>query len=105
MRGIVRDGRREDARRHPGGGLESRSWRRIGTGPGNGDAPSERAGRSPKPPREAVSGGHTTIAEIEGRSVSFIGREALIKNKEASGRLKDVADVARLRKTHPGQDR
>jgi hypothetical protein len=27
--------------------------------------------------------------------------EALIKNKEASGRLKDVADVARLRKTRP----
>lgn len=45
-----------------------------------------------------------TTAEVEGRTVSFIGREALIKNKEASGRLKDVADVARLRKTRPGQD-
>ena len=46
-----------------------------------------------------------TAAEVEGRTVSFIGREALIKNKEAAGRLKDIADVARLRKTHPGQER
>jgi len=46
-----------------------------------------------------------TTADVEGRPVSFIGREALIKNKEASGRLKDVADVARLRKTRPGQER
>lgn len=38
-------------------------------------------------------------AELEGRPVSFIGREALIKNKEATGRLRDAADVARLRKT------
>jgi predicted nucleotidyltransferase len=37
-------------------------------------------------------------AEIDGRTVSFIGREALLKNKEASGRPKDAADVARLRK-------
>jgi predicted nucleotidyltransferase len=42
-------------------------------------------------------------AEVEGRTVSFIGREALIKNKEASGRLKDAADVARLRKARPTQ--
>jgi predicted nucleotidyltransferase len=40
-----------------------------------------------------------TTAEVDGRPVSFIGREALIKNKEASGRPKDAADVARLRKT------
>ena len=45
-----------------------------------------------------------TTAELEGRTVAFIGREALIKYKEASGRLKDVADVARLRKTHPTQE-
>jgi Nucleotidyl transferase of unknown function (DUF2204) len=38
-------------------------------------------------------------AEVQGRTVSFIGREALVK--EASGRLKDAADVARLRKTRP----
>ena len=42
-------------------------------------------------------------AEIEGRAVSFIGREALLKNKEASGRLQDIADVARLRKIPPGR--
>ena len=40
-----------------------------------------------------------STAEVDGRTVAFIGREALIKNKEASGRLKDAADVARLRKT------
>jgi hypothetical protein len=45
------------------------------------------------------------LAEVEGRTVSFMGREALIKNKEASGRLKDVADVDRLRKTRPARDR
>jgi hypothetical protein len=34
--------------------------------------------------------------EVEGRTVGFIGRAALLKNKEATGRLKDLADVARL---------
>lgn len=38
-------------------------------------------------------------AEVDGRTVSFIGREALLKNKAATGRLKDVADIARLRNT------
>ena len=38
-------------------------------------------------------------ADIEGRAVGFIGRDALVKNKEASGRPKDLADVARLRRT------
>jgi hypothetical protein len=40
-------------------------------------------------------------AEVEGRMVGFIGRDALIKNKEATGRLKDRADVERLRKRTP----
>ena len=44
-------------------------------------------------------------ADVEGRTVSFIGREALLKNKEAAGRLKDIADVARLRKTRPTDGR
>jgi predicted nucleotidyltransferase len=44
-------------------------------------------------------------AEVEGRTVSFIGREALLKNKEAAGRLKDIADVDRLRKTRPADGR
>jgi len=44
-------------------------------------------------PRRAV-----LTAAVDGRTVSFIGREALLKNKEASGRPKDAADVARLRK-------
>ena len=37
-------------------------------------------------------------ATVDGRTVSFIGREALLQNKEASGRPKDAADVALLRK-------
>jgi hypothetical protein len=37
--------------------------------------------------------------EVEGRQIAFIGREALLKNKEATGRPKDVADAARLRRT------
>lgn len=36
-------------------------------------------------------------AEVDGRAVGFIGREALLKNKEATGRLKDQADAERLR--------
>jgi predicted nucleotidyltransferase len=35
-------------------------------------------------------------AEIDGRPVHIIGRETFLKNKQASGRPKDLADVARL---------
>jgi hypothetical protein len=38
-------------------------------------------------------------AEVNSRSVPVIGRAALVKNKTAAGRPKDVADVARLTKT------
>lgn len=41
-------------------------------------------------------------AAVGGRSVSFIGRAALLRNKEATGRLKDAADAARLRQIKPG---
>ena len=37
-------------------------------------------------------------ADLEGYVVHFIGRAALIRNKEAAGRPKDLADVARLRR-------
>jgi hypothetical protein len=37
-------------------------------------------------------------AEVEGRTVSFIGRAVLLKNKDAAGRLQDIADAARLRR-------
>ena len=40
-------------------------------------------------------------AEVGGQVVSFIGRAALVKNKEATGRLKDAADAARLRQIEP----
>ncbi len=39
-----------------------------------------------------------TSGEVDGRTISFIGREALLKNKEAAGRPKDLADAARLRR-------
>ncbi len=42
-----------------------------------------------------------STGEVEGRTVSFIGREALLKNKLATGRLKDIADAARLRQPKP----
>jgi hypothetical protein len=34
--------------------------------------------------------------EVDGRSIHIIGRDALLKNKTAAARPKDVADVARL---------
>jgi len=40
--------------------------------------------------------------EVDGRTVPFIGRDALLKNKLASGRPKDLADIARLRRPRPG---
>ena len=40
--------------------------------------------------------------EVDGRSVPFIGREQLIANKEATGRLQDLADVERLRSDDAG---
>ena len=36
--------------------------------------------------------------ELEGRRVAFIGREAFLRNKQAAGRPKDLADAARLRR-------
>lgn len=43
---------------------------------------------------EAASSG--LVAEVDGHPIRIIGRAAFIKNKLASGRPKDVADVARL---------
>ena len=40
------------------------------------------------------------LAQIEGVSVSLIGREALIRNKRASGRDKDRADLRILEAGH-----
>jgi len=40
-------------------------------------------------------------AEVEGRSVGFIDRVHLLRNKEATGRPKDLADIARLRRMKP----
>jgi hypothetical protein len=36
-------------------------------------------------------------ADLEGSPVPFIGREALLRNKQAAGRPKDLADAARLK--------
>jgi hypothetical protein len=35
--------------------------------------------------------------DLEGSRVHFIGREALLRNKRAAGRPKDLADIARLK--------
>ena len=43
-------------------------------------------------------------AEVDGRTIPFIGREALLKNKGATGRLKDLADAERLRKRRPADE-
>ena len=39
--------------------------------------------------------------EVEGRAVGFIGRTALLRNKQAAGRPQDIADVARLQRLPP----
>ncbi|MGH6691265.1 MAG: hypothetical protein ACREF4_11390 [Gammaproteobacteria bacterium] len=39
--------------------------------------------------------------DLEGRSVGFIGRSALLKNKQAAGRPQDLADIARLQRIPP----
>jgi hypothetical protein len=36
------------------------------------------------------------ILEIEGLAVPFLGRAALVRNKRASGRTKDLADLGAL---------
>ena len=42
-------------------------------------------------------------ADIEGRSIGFIGHAALLRNKRAAGRPQDLADVARLERIPPKQ--
>ena len=42
-------------------------------------------------------------ADIEGRSIGFIGHAALLRNKRAAGRPQDLADVARLERIPPQQ--
>jgi hypothetical protein len=39
-----------------------------------------------------------SIVDLDGLEIPLIGRDELIKNKEATGRPQDVADVARLNK-------
>ena len=40
---------------------------------------------------------HETVP-LEARAIPFIGRDAFIRNKEAAGRPKELADAARLRR-------
>jgi hypothetical protein len=42
--------------------------------------------------------GSRETAQVEGRTIHILGREAFVKNKLASGRPKDLADAARLSK-------
>ncbi len=39
-----------------------------------------------------------TPGQLEGIATQFIGREALIRNKESTGRAKDLGDAEELRK-------
>ncbi len=45
---------------------------------------------------EAWSGRES--ADLEGSTIHFLGRDAFVRNKQAVGRPKDLADVARLRR-------
>jgi hypothetical protein len=50
----------------------------------------------------AVQGSHFGVAwdaresQIAGRTIPFLGRETLVANKRATGRLKDLADLEAL---------
>lgn len=39
---------------------------------------------------------HRVVHEVNGMEIPFLGREALLRNKRATGRLKDRADVEAL---------
>lgn len=39
---------------------------------------------------------------LDGRTIPFIGREEFVRNKQAAGRPKDLADVARLKQRPRG---
>jgi hypothetical protein len=41
--------------------------------------------------------------ELDGLAVFFIGKEALLRNKESTGRNKDKIDADQLRKHSPGK--
>jgi hypothetical protein len=41
-------------------------------------------------------------AQLEGLAVRFIGRAALLRNKESTGRAKDLGDAEELRKRNTG---
>jgi hypothetical protein len=36
--------------------------------------------------------------DLEGSTIHFLGRDMLVRNKEAAGRPKDLADIARLKR-------
>jgi hypothetical protein len=42
-----------------------------------------------------------TLQAEGGMEIPFLGREALLQNKRATGRIKDLADVAALEKSQP----
>jgi hypothetical protein len=43
-------------------------------------------------------------AELDGIATRFIGRSELLRNKEQTGRAKDLGDAEELRKRVTGQD-
>ena len=49
---------------------------------------------------EALQGSRTI--ELDGHAIPYIGKAALIRNKKAAGRNKDLADVEELERVEPG---
>jgi hypothetical protein len=43
-------------------------------------------------------------AELEGTAVQFIGRAALLLNKQSTGRAKDLGDAEELRKRNDSEE-
>ena len=52
-------------------------------------------------PDFAAAWNDRVVATIRGREVPFLGRAALLANKRAAGRLKDLADVEALERKPP----
>lgn len=44
------------------------------------------------------------VVEVDGRAIPFIGRDALVRNKRATGREKDRLDVELLERDRPAEE-
>jgi len=60
-----------------------------------------RAGISPEDLTQTGRIAQLGVNSLDGLSVAYIGREALIRNKELTGRPQDIGDAQRLRQRPP----